>query len=215
MISAVIFDLNGTVLSDEDEYGLAFKRVLISLGAKVKSDQPHVSGIGVGENWPDLLTKYGVKTKKTVKELAQETQNEYRKQIAGVTVKDGFVEFVSSLKEDKIPTALATSNNWSIVGEVFQKLDLEKYFDVVTTREEVLFTKPDPEIFRITAQKLQADPKDCVVFEDSQAGIKAAKMAGMKAVGVAQDEEHAKTLKDADLVIYGYNDVSADKLIKI
>ena len=68
MISAVIFDLNGTVLSDEDEYGLAFKRVLETLGAEVESDQPHVSGIGVEENWPKLLKEYGVKTKKTTKD---------------------------------------------------------------------------------------------------------------------------------------------------
>lgn len=214
MISAVIFDLNGTVLSDEDEYGLAFKRVLVSLGADVESDQPHVSGIGVEENWPKLLKEYGVKTKKTTKELARETQNEYRKQIKNVTVREGFEEFVGSLKEDDIPTALATSNNWSMVDEVFRQLDIEQYFDVVTTREEVLFTKPDPEVFNLSAQKLQVDPNGCIVFEDSLAGIKAAKLAGMKPVGVAQDEKHAKTLKGVNLVIYDYNDVSADKLIK-
>lgn len=214
MISAVIFDLNGTVLSDEDEYGLAFKRVLEALGAVVDSDQPHVSGIGVEENWPKLLKEYDIKTKKTTKELAIETQNEYRKQIEHVTVRDGFEEFVSNLKEDGIPIALATSNNWSMVDEVFQKLDIEKYFDVITTREEVLFTKPDPEIFILSAQKLQVDPNGCIIFEDSQAGIKAAKLAGMKSVGVAQDEKHAKTLKDAKLVIYDYNDISADKLVK-
>jgi beta-phosphoglucomutase len=213
MISAVIFDLNGTVLSDEDEYGLAFKRVLESLGADVESDQPHVSGIGVEENWPELLKKYKVKTDKSAKELAVETQNEYRKQIADVTVRDGFEEFVQSLKDDGVPTALATSNTWGMVDEVFQKLDIEKYFDVITTREEVIFTKPDPEIFRITAQKLQADSTRCVVFEDSEAGIKAAKKAGMKTVGVAQNKEHAKSLKDANLVIFDYNDISADKLI--
>lgn len=214
MISAVIFDLNGTVLSDEDEYGLAFKRVLESLGADVESDQPHVSGIGVEENWPDLLKIYDIKTSKNPKELAIETQNEYRKQIADVTVRDGFEQFALSLKEDGVPTALATSNTWRMVDEVFQKLDIEKYFNVVTTREEVLYTKPDPEIFIITAQKLHADPTRCVVFEDSKAGIKAAKMAGMKAVGVAQNEEHAKGLNSADLVIFDYNDISTDILNK-
>ena len=213
MITAVIFDLNGTVLSDEDEYGLAFKRVLTRLGAKVDSDYPHTAGIGVEENWPPLLKKYNIKTQKTSLKLARETQEEYIKQIPGVDLRDGFESFVSKLRDDKIFTALATSNNWSVVNILFQKLDLEKYFDVVTTREEVLFSKPDPETFLKTAQKLQVEPEECVVFEDSTAGIFAAKSAGMKTVGVARDESYAKMLKDADLVIYNYNDVSLDCLL--
>ena len=57
---AAIFDMNGTILSDEDEYGLAFRKVLKRMGAKVTLDYPHEAGIGVEENWSNLLVKYKI-----------------------------------------------------------------------------------------------------------------------------------------------------------
>src|SRR3990172_2336696 len=120
-ISDVIFDLDGTVLDNEDEYGTSFKNVLESLGAKDVPDFPHVRGIGVKENWPGLIEKYKIKTDKSPEILAQLTQEEYLKQIDKVTLKPGFEEFIDLLKEQGIRTALATSNDWWIVDEIFQK----------------------------------------------------------------------------------------------
>ena len=75
-LSAVIFDLDGTVVADEDEYGEAFARVLKKLGVIVDSEYPHVGGIGVRENWPIFIKKYNIKTDKTIEELTLLTQKE-------------------------------------------------------------------------------------------------------------------------------------------
>ena len=214
-ISAIIFDLDGTVLSNEDEYGAAFANVLRSLGAKVNLEYPHVGGIGVKENWPGLLKKYKINTEKTTDELARQTQQEYLKQLSKVQLKDGFEVFVRELKASEIPIALATSNVRLMLEETFNKIDIEGYFDAVTTGEEVMAKKPAPDLFLKTAQKLGVEPSECLVFEDSGAGIAAAKAAGMKAVAIARDEDHAKSLTAADLVIRNYKEVSPEILSRL
>lgn len=214
-VSAVIFDLDGTVLANEDEYGAAFASVLRSLGAKVTSDYPHVGGIGVEENWPGLLKKYKIKTKKTTQELAKQTQREYLKQLAKVHPKDGFEVFIKDLKDSEIPIALATSNEWVMLEATFERINIEKYFDIITTGEEVAAKKPAPDLFIKAAQKLGVEPSDCLVFEDSNSGIEAALAAGMRVVAIARDEDHAKSLKKAGLVIRSYWEVSPELLWRL
>ena len=205
--AAVIFDLDGTVLDNEDEYGASFKKVLESLGAKDVPGYPHVRGIGVKENWPGLLEKYKIKTCKSPGELAHLTQEEYLKNIDSVTPKEGLEDFIGSLKKEGIKTALATSNDWRIVEEVFEKLKLDSFFDAVVTAEEVRFKKPDPDLFLAAADKLGVEPKQCLVIEDAVSGIEAAKKAGMKVWGIAGDNRRAEELKGADMVFFGYNEL--------
>ena len=211
-ISAVIFDLDGTVLDNEDEYGTAFKKVLESLGAKVDTNYPQTGGIGVKENWPGLLKKYKVKTNKTLDELASETQKEYLNLLNRVTVKEGFEDFVKSLKQEGLKIALATSNVWFIVGRVFEEIPIEELFDSVITGEEVRNKKPAPDLFLAAADKLDAAPEECLVIEDSESGIEAAHKAGMKVIAITRDNKHAKTLKDAELIVRGYNQLSPVKI---
>ncbi len=211
-ISAVIFDLDGTVIGDEDEYGLAFGEILKDLGVEVASLYPHVGGIGVKENWRIFLKKFKIKTKKSLDELALETQRAYLKRLWDVDTKAGFSNFIYRLRQSNILTALATSNEWWVVEEIIDKLRLESYFDTITTSEEVILNKPSPDIFQITADKLGAESGCCIVIEDSKAGIDAAHNAGMKAIGLVRDSEHAQKLKGADLLIENYFDLSIDQL---
>lgn len=205
---AVIFDLDGTVLDNEDEYGTSFKKVLESLGVKAVPDFPHVRGIGVKENWPVLIKKYDIETTKSPEVLAHLTQEEYLKQIDAVTLKPGLEDFIDLLKEKGIKTALATSNDWWIVDEIFEKLKLDKFFDIVTTGEEVLLKKPDPDLFLVTADKLGISASECLVIEDAASGIAAAHAAGMKAVGLAGDSERRKELEGADIIVESYQEIS-------
>lgn len=205
--TAVIFDLDGTVLDNEDEYGLAFKKVLGGLGKRVDSKYPHTAGIGVKENWPLLLSKYKIKTKKSIEELARETQDMYLQLLPKVEIKKGLENFVSDLRNSGIMVALATSSVWRITDKVLTELGLEDFFDVTTTGEEVDYKKPDPGLFLLTAQKLEIEPEDCLVIEDSVAGIEAAHGAGMKAIGIARDKKHARTLEEAELVVSDFRQI--------
>ncbi len=204
-ISTVIFDLDGTVVDDEKQWGRAFAKVLRSLGAKNVSSMPHIRGIGIEENWPILLKKYNLSTNKGKYELASETKGEYIKLISTITLKKGFKKFIKDLKMDGINTALATSSTWEVVEKLFDRFGIEKDFDVVITGEEVSYKKPDPQIFEIVLDKLGVSPNECIVFEDSSAGIIAAKKLGIKTVGIYQDENHKKRLKNADMLVKDFS----------
>jgi len=209
-VAAVIFDLDGTVLDDEKVYGLAFKKVLTSLGASVKSDYPHVSGIGVKENWPILLAKYKVKTNKSYEQLAKETQDTYLANLSKVEVRDGFDDLIKGLRDAEIKTALATSNIWMVVEDILQEFNLEKDFDCITTGEEVERRKPDPDIFLHTADKLGVERDDCLVVEDAPSGVEAAIRAGMNVVGVYRSEKYKKKLEGADLLISDFTELTPE-----
>jgi HAD superfamily hydrolase (TIGR01509 family) len=205
-IKAAIFDLNGTILSDEDEYDLAFKNVLSDLGVKTDKLFVHERGIGVKENWENFKSRYRLRTDKNPDELAVLTQQNYLKLLSRVKLRAGFEEFISDLRKRGIKTGLATSNTYSLVEKIFDKFEIEEYFDAITTAEEVYLNKPNPEIFIKTAEKLDIEPSCCCVFEDSKAGIKAAKNAGMISVGLARGESQRDLLKSADRIISSYKD---------
>jgi len=215
IISAVIFDLDGTVLDNEDEYGRAFNKVLKSLGVDSGTDYPQVGSIGVHENWPILLEKYKIKTTRTTEKLARATQDAYLAQIGQITLKPGIENFIKDLKESGILMALATSNNWFIVQEDFDRLKLDNYFDYVVTAEEVHNKKPEPDLFLKAAEKLSVEPSVCLVIEDAPSGVKAAHSAGMKVIGIARNDETEGALIEADLIVRSYSEITPEVLAKL
>lgn len=207
-LAAVIFDLNGTILDDEDLYAEAFRDVLKSLGVSVNENVRHVKGIGVKENWPILIKRYGIKTNKTPEVLALETQKAYLKKLNFDLVRPGFDEFVEGLKASGILVALATSNTWEVTNEILEKQGLQDVFENITTADEVAFNKPDPDLFIISAEKLGIERDLCLVIEDSPAGITAAHRAGMKAIGIAETDEDEEVLNKAELIVQGFADLT-------
>ena len=82
---------------------------------------------------------------------------------------------------------------------------LKKYFDVIITREQVKKPKPDPEIYKEAVKQLNLKPKECIVIEDSVAGVEAAKRAGLFCIAVLNSFKE-KDLKAADLIIKDLQD---------
>ena len=207
-ISAVLFDLDGTILEDEDEYGRAFNKVLKSLGVETETLLPQTKGIAVKENWPLLIKKYDIKTNKSPEELAHETQEAYLLEINEITIRPGFNEFMENLKDRGIQVAIATSNNREVAEKILGKVGLQGVFETVTTVEEVAFSKPDPSLFTVTADKLGVEKEECLVIEDASSGIEAAQLAGMKVIAICDKVEDEKILANADLIVDGFIDIT-------
>lgn len=202
--AAVIFDLDGTIIKSEEVWAKAFSAVLDSLGIKTDGTDPHTRGVSIKSNWPGIIEKFNIKTEKTVEELEVMTYTEYEKLIPQVKLNDGVLEFMDTLKESSTPIALATSTNWRITDKVLEHFKLNDFFVNITTGEEVDNPKPAPDIFLTSSEKLGVDPRDCLVIEDSTPGVIAAKEAGMKVIAVTDEEN----LKDADMVVEGFNQIS-------
>jgi beta-phosphoglucomutase-like phosphatase (HAD superfamily) len=96
-----------------------------------------------------------------------------------------------------------------VIGE----LNLEGVFDCIVYGKEVTESKPSPQIFLLAADKLEAEPKDCIVIEDSPFGVKAAKAAGMRCLAVANTHPKQE-LKEADKVVDSLEDVDLITLVQ-
>jgi len=126
----------------------------------------------------------------------------------------GVKEFISKLYSDAIPLAVATSSPRATLSFTLHALDLDSYFRGVTlASEDIKFGKPNPEIYKTACRQLNLAPNKCFVFEDSIAGIRAAKAAGCP-VGVPlstltlAEAKHEKP----DII---FKDFSDEKLGKI
>jgi sugar-phosphatase len=207
-ISAVIFDLDGTLVDSEGEWGMAFTEVLKELGQTPSKNHPQTRGVPIRKNWEVMLNELNLKTNKNLDELEAATYNNYIKHVPTVTLKPGAIEFVESLKDSGVKVGLATSANWLIVEMVFKRLYLNDIFDSVTTGEEVLNEKPDPDIFLVTADKLGEKEEFCLVIEDSPSGIMAAHRAGMKVIAIEDGEDDQPDLSGADLIVGGFAEIT-------
>lgn len=206
-ILAAIFDLDGTIIESEPVWGKAFVKVLSTFGVQSDESNSHTPGVSVKDNWKNLVSKYEIKTNKTPDELEVMTYLEYEKLIPEIDVRDGVIELITSLKDSGIEIAIATSTSWEIADKILKNLELEYLFDELTTVEEVVNPKPDPEIFIKAVEKMNLEPEDCLVFEDSYTGVKAAKEAGMKVIAIDPSGEN-EDLENADLVVGNFSEVN-------
>ena len=109
--------------------------------------------------------------------------------LKGIPLKQGAYEILSYLKNNNYKIALATSASKERALKQLRYADIEKFFDVIVSRDDVKETKPNPDIFLKAAKKLNVNPNECIVIEDSSAGIKAAFNAGMAGIHVVDLKE--------------------------
>ncbi|KKR84046.1 MAG: HAD hydrolase, family IA, variant 3 [Candidatus Woesebacteria bacterium GW2011_GWB1_41_10] len=209
MIGAVIFDLDGTVLDNEEKWELAFAAVAAKHEIRNSKSEKwiHTPGIGIKPNWRKITGDEVLSEK-----LTRETWDEYQNDTS-VKIMPGAEELLEEIKDMGYQTALATGSEWHVVEKELEQLNLYLAFDVTTTVDEVLAGKPDPEIYLLTAQKLGVEPSECIVIEDSAAGVTASKEAGMQVIGlkVPGADFVVDSLADAGVVLREYGNKKKDQ----
>lgn len=144
--------------------------------------------------------------------LLQEKEGLY-KQLYGpyATPINGLENFLIELKNAGIKLAMASSATIDDIDFILSHVPVRNYFDAIIDGNRVSKSKPNPQIFLKAADDLGVKPEDCVVFEDSLAGIKAANAAGMKVIGITTSHPPDK-LQPADLIIADYTALDFKKL---
>ena len=110
-------------------------------------------------------------------------------------------------KEQHIALGSASKN----ARMILEKVNLLEKFDVLVDGNDVANAKPNPEVFLNAAKQLQANPKDCIVFEDAVAGIQAANNAGMVSIGIGDKN----TLHEANYVFKNFTEITTDFLSQL
>lgn len=199
-IKACIFDLDGVIVDTAKYHYLAWKRLADELGFQFSPvHNERLKGVSRMRSLEILLEIGGIKLSDKEMEKAADKKNkwyvEYISKITPDEVLPGAYELLIELKTNKIKRALGSASKNA--GMILDRLELNRFFDAVIDGNKVSKAKPDPEVFIKAAQELDTDPEECLVFEDAQAGIEAAKNGKMPCIGVGDPE----LLKQADLVI--------------
>ena len=185
-LSAVIFDFDGVVIDSHD----AHERAWFALAAELNrpfSRETFVATFGQRNESILPLLGWAVEgDKEYIQQLGDRKELLYRKILRreGIEPLPGVVTLLQDLKREGIPCAIGTSTPRANVECVLEITELAVFFRDVASAEDVTRGKPDPEVFLKAAEKLGVAPFACVVIEDAQVGIRAAKAAGMKSVAV-------------------------------
>lgn len=124
-----------------------------------------------------------------------------------VFLREGTHELLSKLKKE-FKLAIWTSTIKEFTDQIVDTLNIRKYFDVIVTGEDVTKSKPNPEVYEITAQKLWSKTSDILVFEDAENGIEAAKNAKMLCIEVKNEWFREQSELKAEYVISKFSEVT-------
>lgn len=210
-VKACIFDLDGVIVDTARYHFEAWKRLATELGIPItEADNERLKGVSRMESLNIILSIGGIKKDQDEMQKLADQKNswfvEYINDMKSSEIFPGVLELLADLKRNNMRIALASSskNAQTVIG----KLGIKSWFEVVVDGTMITHTKPDPEIFLMAADRLGIKPKDCVVIEDAEAGVAAAKRAGMKCIGIG----NAAQLGNADKVVERIDQLNLDML---
>ena len=213
MIRGLLFDLDGVIVDTAKYHYLAWKELAETLEIPFsKQDNERLKGVSRVRSLEIILEIGGLTLSDDEKDDCAEWKN------------NRYLEFIRKLREDEIlPGAkrflldaraagyrIALGSASKNTALILEKLKITNLFDAVIDGTKVTKAKPDPEVFLKGAEALGLPAKECVVFEDAEAGVAAAHNAGMIAVGIGSPEN----LPEADTTMPGFAGVTPQTLLK-
>ena len=196
-MKGAIFDLDGVIVDTAKYHYLAWKEIANELGFVFsESDNERLKGVSRMASLEILLEVGGITGLSDSEKLkiAEKKNGRYVSMLSTLDDSEllcGAKEYLLKLRSEGVKIALGSASKNSPL--ILNKLGISGLFDAVIDGNSVKKAKPDPEVFLKAAQALGLKPEDCVVFEDSQAGIDAAVKGGFHTVAV-----------DKRGVLYGY-----------
>lgn len=183
MLDAVIFDMDG-LLFDTEKLCMKMWKAQAEKEGLVFSDKLFYSCIGRNNNDTKKIVTESFGNYFSYEDFHRKTSRAVREEIEknGPPKKKGLNELFDFLKQNKIVLALATSTSRESATWMIKKAGIFEYFTAFAFGNEVEHGKPAPDIFLHAAHQLNVDPSNCVVYEDSEAGLKAAYSAGIKSI---------------------------------
>jgi beta-phosphoglucomutase family hydrolase len=204
---AVIFDMDGVLINSEPFYVEVEQKNFKQLGIDI-SHEEHITYQGTATDlmWKKIIEKHGLSY--TVEELVEMTNSivtPYFESLETIETMPGVKKLIKYLHKNKFPLGLASSSYPDVINIILQKTNLKKYFGAVVDSQMAGASKPEPDIFLLTAKKLGVSPEKCVVIEDSTNGIRAAKSAGMFCIAFAGPGSEYQVQQNADIIIQDFS----------
>ncbi len=215
MITAAIFDVDGTLLDTMPMWEHAAENYLISIGYTPEENLAQTMYTFTMERAAVYLQdNYGLQF--SVEEIIQGMNNTihnfYKNE---AKAREGVVDFIEELHTAKIPMAIATSTDREHIEAALTRLDLSKYFQKIFTCSEVGVGKVKPDIYLQAAGFLKSDPSTTWVFEDAYHAAETAKNAGFLVVGIYDNASAAhqdKVAAASNIYIKEFTELTLEQL---
>jgi len=189
-IKGVIFDLDGVLVDTAVFHFQAWKRLAQELGfdfTEIENEQ--LKGVSRIASLEKILNWAGVDASESEKiEMAERKNRWYLdliEQMKADEILPGALELLHWLKKNGYQVALGSASKNAPL--ILEKTGMISFFDVLVDGNSVSLSKPNPEVFLKAARDLKLLPEVCLVFEDAQAGVDAARAAGMSVIGIGSN----------------------------
>ncbi|GFE69542.1 HAD family phosphatase [Chroococcus sp. FPU101] len=214
MLSALLFDLDGTLADTNPIHFLSWQKILQQYGLEIDQDfyEYHISGKHnpqiIRDIFPDMSTEAGIKLADEKESLFRELATNLMKPLPGL------VDFLNWATTQNLQLALVTNAPKANVDFMLNALELSNTFPIIVLGEELPKAKPDPIPYQITLDKLGIKPENAIAFEDSPSGIISAVGANILTVGVLSTHPVEDLLKvGAKWVIEDFTDSKLKQII--
>lgn len=211
---AFIFDLDGVVVDTAHFHFKAWKKTAEELGFNLTEElNEKLKGVSRIDSLQKILDWAKVSiSKEQFDKMTFEKNEDYLEYVGQMTKEDvlpGVSAFIEKLKKLDYPIALGSASKNA--KHILERVGLLNKFDAIVDGNDVTKAKPNPEVFLNAAQLLDVNPEDCVVFEDSLAGIQAANIANMVSIGIGD----SSVLLEADYCFKSFIEMDTDFLSKL
>ena len=215
MTKAVLFDLDGVLVSTDEYHYRSWKKLSAEEGFGFFDHEFNNKFRGVARmECIEIITKASGKEYTSVQkqELADRKNRYFAESLATVTTEvllPGSLSVLQELRKRGIKTAVASNSRNAMT--IIKQVRIEHLLDAIVDGHQIENSKPDPEVFLLAAKNVGISPADCLVVEDAVAGIESARRAGMKALGIGTKER----LPNADVVVPDLSAITVDELLKL
>lgn len=216
---AIIFDMDGTIISTENIWQAATQKILDMYTPQLDTTQKdeikvYLKGLALYESCKYIQqhSLLDISAEEILQETARQAHDLYYSQ--GLSFIPYFPEFYAKVKSFNLKYAIATNATQETVDTTLTLLPLQDFFAEHIYNIDMVnrVCKPHPDIFLYAACKIDVLPEDCIVIEDSVHGIKAAKAANMYCIAINTGKD-SHLLGQADEIVDCYTEIDLEKLL--
>lgn len=175
MIKAIITDFDGTLVDTFEANLKAYQRAFSEVGIALTTEQYRKC---FGFRFDRFMTTMGVYDENLANRIKEIKKDCYPQFFDYLRPNKALIEWIGTFKQMGGKTAIASTARKENLMNALNYLEIAGLFDLIFTGQDVKDGKPSPEIYERTMEKLQVDPLDTLIFEDSEVGILAAKNSG-------------------------------------
>jgi len=213
MIKGFLFDLDGVIVDTAVFHFQAWRRIAQKLGGDfTEAQNEQLKGVSRVDSLKKIMEWTGARISEEEFLALMELKNEwYLELVRQLSANDGLpgaVEFLRKAKAQGIGIALGSASKNAPL--ILDKMNVLPLFDAIIYGNNVVNGKPHPEVFLKGAEALGLTPAECIVFEDSIAGVQAAKAGGMSCVGIGTPD----ILGGADLYFNALGETTPEELLR-